>query len=131
MPLANTKYSSTNEELEINQPLLPEDTYNPTIEEDKLLSSVLDRFQQMKSKRVGKDKYWQGYYDRYIAKYFPYSDGRTRVLYTLERSIVELFVSETIGLKSDYELLPIGESDVNKCEIIKEVWEQVKRKELI
>lgn len=129
MPLANTKYSPSNEEVEINKALVPETTYSISDDEGKLLASILLRYSRMKSKRTGKDRFWQGYYDQYISRYIPYTDGRTRVLYPLERSIVELFVAETIGLKSDYELLPVGESDVNKCEVVKEVWEQNRRKE--
>lgn len=60
-------------------------------------------------------------------------DGRTSVNVPIFRALQELFVSEATARKMDREIMPIGMSDIDKSEILKEVvdvdWDKNRREE--
>jgi hypothetical protein len=123
MALAKTTYDSTNEEATFLEPLKPEKGYNPDVSEKKLITNVMKRFNEMKSARTRVDTDWQLWQKIMESKFYPYSDGRTRVNVPLFRAIQEIFVSEATTRKIDREIEPIGLSDLDKAEVMKEVWD--------
>ena len=77
----------------------------------------------MQSARTRIDADWQ-IWERIIeSKFYPYSDGRTRVNVPLFRALQEIFVAEATTRKIDHTIEPVGLSDVDKVEVMKEVWD--------
>jgi hypothetical protein len=97
-------------------------------EESKLLGYVMGRFYKMVSKRTQIDRFWQMYQMQFESLYIPYTDGRTRSNVPLEWAIIELFVSEAQSRKSVPTFEAVGGSDIPKEEVIKRVWESVRKK---
>jgi len=93
------------------------------IDEGKIVTKVIGRFEKMRSKRTMIDRYWQMYQLQFEANYLPYQDGRSRSNVPLEWAIIELFVAEAIAKKSMPTITAIGETDVSKVEVVKRVWD--------
>jgi len=123
MPTAKTTYESTKQEVKPFEQLIPTKTYNPSQEESDIIKGVLWRFNDMKSARSMISKDWMTWQTIIEAKYMPYADGRTRVKVPIFRSLQELFVAEASARKIQKEINPVGMSDVDKVEIMKEVWD--------
>ena len=112
---------STKEQLSELQPKPIAKPSPMTRDEQLKFAYILRRFENMKSTRAWIDKYWNMYRQQFEAKFFPYTDWRSRSNVPLEWAIVELFVAECLSRKSQLTLEPIGESDIEKVEILKRV----------
>lgn len=123
MPLAETTYKPTKEVVELNEPLTPKTDYTPNEEDSKVISSVMKRFTDMRSARKRIDADWPIFQRIIESKFYSYKDGRTSVNVPLFRALQELFVSEATTRRIDKEILPIGFADVDKAEVMSEVWE--------
>lgn len=121
--LAETKYEKTNKTADFLSPLIPQKTYTPWEEEGKILKNVLQRFTDMRSARTRVDQDWQLWQRIAESKFYPYADGRTRVNVPLFRALQEMFVSEATSRRIEKEIQPVGLSDVDKAEVMKEVWD--------
>lgn len=122
--LADTIYEQTTETVDITKPFEPKEVgYVPSEEESSLLTFVLQRFADMKSARSKIDQDWQLWQKIGESKFYPYADGRTRVNVPLLRALKEHFVSEAMSRRIEKNITPVGLSDMDKAEIIKEVWD--------
>lgn len=101
----------------------PDAGYSPDQREQELLKHVLDRFAAMKSARSRIDVDWQLWTKIVESKFYPYADGRARVNVPVARALIELFVAEATARGIQKEILPVGLSDVDKAEIMSEVWD--------
>ncbi len=123
MPLADTKYESTKEEVQMLEPLAPKGDFSISEKDKKTLNDVMNRYQQMRGARTRIDVDWQIWQKIIEGKYYPYSDGRTRVNVPIFRALQELFVAEATARRIDKDIEPVGMSDVDKVEVMKEVWD--------
>lgn len=121
--LADTTYTATNETIDFLEELKPDTDYQPTQEESKIITKVLKRFTDMKSARTRVDTDWQLWIKISESKFYPYADWRTRVNVPLFRALQEMFVSEATTRRIDKTIEPVGLSDVDKAEIMWEVWD--------
>jgi len=121
--LADTQYKQAKKDADFLVPLIPNSSYSPSEKEAKTITNVMTRFTDMKSARTRIDIDWQTWQRIIESKFYPYSDGRTRVNVPLFRAIQEIFVSEATSRRIDKEIKPVGMSDVDKVEVMKEVWE--------
>jgi len=121
--LAETTYEKTNKEEDFLKPLVPDNTYEVSEKDSKTITSIMDRFMSMKSARTRVDTDWQLWIKISESKFYPYADGRTRVNVPLFRALQEMFVSEATTRRIDKDIQPVGLSDVDKAEILKEVWD--------
>lgn len=97
-------------------------------EDKKTFSSIMQRFERMRTARTAIDRDWQIAQAQFEANFIPYSDGRSRSNVPLEWAIVELFVSESLNRDFTEKVSAIGESDVGKVEVMRRVMEYVKSK---
>lgn len=121
--LADIKYKEAKKNADFLVPLVPDNHYAPSVNESKTITNVLTRFSDMRSARTRIDIDWQTWQRIIESKFYPYSDGRTRVNVPLFRAIQEIFVSEATSRRIDKEINPVGMSDVDKVEVMKEVWD--------
>lgn len=121
--LAEITYSKTNENSDFLKPLQPKTDYVVSEKDKKILKNVLDRFNAMGSARSIIDMDWQTWQKILEGKFYPYADWRTRVNVPLARALIELFVSEATSRKIEKDILPIWLSDIDKVEVMKEVWD--------
>ncbi len=121
--LALINYKDTKEDSNFLDPIKPETWYQISEKDKKTLTNVMKRFQDMKSARNRIDIDWKIWQQIIEWKYYPYSDWRTRVNVPVFRALVELFVSEATSRKIDKKIEPLGLSDVDKVEIMNEVWD--------
>ncbi len=101
--------------------------YDLSEDERKAVGDVMQRFDRMRSARVAIDRSWQMATLQYEAQWIPYSDGRARSNVPLEWAIVELFVSEAMARDSKEVISAVGESDVQKAEVMRRVVDWVER----
>lgn len=120
--LAQTTYEPTSQKGEFVK-MEPKTGYAPSERESALLKHVLQRLQDMRSNRSKIDVDWQLWIKIMESKFYPYADGRARVNVPVCRALVELFVAEATARGIQKEILPVGLSDVDKAEIMKEVWD--------
>ncbi len=121
--IAGTTYTYTDEKNPFLQVMNPSPDYTPGVEDAKIINKVMNRFMQMKSARARIDTDWQIWQTISESKFFPYADGRTRVNVPLFRSLQEIFVSEATTRRIDKEIQPVGLSDMDKAEVMSEVWD--------
>lgn len=123
MPIASTTYEPTKLNPPFAEPMKPKMGYRISNEEKKTLEFVLKRFTDMKSARSRIDLDWQTWIRIAESKFYPYADGRTRVNVPLLRALKELFVAEATARRIDKEIEPVGLSDIDKAEVMREAWE--------
>lgn len=123
MPLANTNYKPSKEEISMLEPLKPKGDWQISDKDKKTLADVLKRYSDMRGARSRIDVDWQIWQTLIEAKYYPYADGRTRVKVPIFRSLQELFVAEATARRIDKQIEPVGMSDIDKAEVMKEVWD--------
>lgn len=123
MPLAEKTYSKTDKVADLQVKLTPKWKYNPSEDERKTISYVLGRWNDMKWARSRVDNEWRIYQKIIEWKYYRYSDGRTSVNVPIFRALQELFVAEASSRQIQKEIQPIGMSDVEKTEVLREVWD--------
>lgn len=123
MPIASTTYESTNKTPVFNEPFKPKLGYSISPQDNSVLTYVLRRFNEMKAARSRIDTDWQTWIRISESKFYPYADGRTRVNVPLLRALKELFVAEATTRRIDKQIEPVGFSDIDKAEVMEEVWE--------
>ena len=123
MPLATTTYESTDKDNILSSDLNPKGTFKANSKEQELIAQVLKRFSAMKSARSRIDTDWSTWQKIIESKYYRYPDGRTRVNVPIFRALQELFVSEATTRKIEKEIKPVGLSDIDKVEVMNEVWD--------
>lgn len=123
IPLADTQYTSTKKDADFLKPLKPKAGYQISPEDKTVLTKVMQRFTDMKSARTRVDTDWQTWIKIAESKFYAYADGRTRVNVPLLRALKELFVAEATTRRIDKEIEPVGMSDIDKAEVMKEVWD--------
>lgn len=121
--LAKTDYSGTDKKAEFLEQLVPEKQYEPSDADGKVVSKILQRFTDMRSARKRIDNDWQTWQKIIESKFYPYADGRTRANVPLFRALQEIFVSEALSRRIQRDIRPIGLSDVDKAEVMSEVWD--------
>lgn len=92
-----------------------------TDEEKKTLTTVISRYDRMRSARTIVDNWWYLAQKQFEAQFVPYADGRARSNVPLEWALVELFVAESTSRDSKPIIQAIGESDIQKSEALKRV----------
>lgn len=126
-PLVKTESTKTNLDLIAIDLQLTANPYDLTEEERKVVGEILQRFDRMRSARVAIDRTWQVATLQFESLWIPYSDGRARSNVPLEWAIVELFVSEAMARDSKEKIDAVGESDVQKAEVMRRVCDWVER----
>lgn len=92
-------------------------------DDKKTIDFVMRRYSAMRRKRGRKDRMWPIYQRQFEALYIPYADGRARSNVPLEYAITENFIAEAIQRKTLFDIQATNNSDMEKVEAMKQVWD--------
>jgi len=104
---------------EIQEPVVK--NYKSSEEDEKIIWFIKDRKNKMLQKRTVVDKYWKQFIKQFEAIFVPYTDGRASSNVPLERSIIELFVSEAIKRPTNFNFTGAVWFDYQE-RILEKVW---------
>lgn len=96
--------------------------YQPSPSEKTKLDFVSTRFMQMSNSRQKVDRNWETYQTMIDAIFEPYPDGRSSSVVPLASAIIELYVAETIKLKTDYQFKWDNPSHKSAAKALEYVW---------
>ena len=126
IPFKQSKWEGKEKEIdqdEFLEELKPDTWYNMTVDEKDIFDKIMKRFEAMKWQRKKIDVDWATWEKIAESKWYPYKDWRARSNVPLFRTLQELFVSESNTRRAEHKIEPVGLSDVDKVEILNEVFD--------
>lgn len=97
------------------------DKYSPSAEEEEKVGFVRSRYNRMNDKRRVVDVMWPTFQKQFEALYAPYPDGRSSSNVPLERSIIELFVAESMKRPTKFNVKPVAGFE-KQAKVLDRVW---------
>jgi len=105
--------------------------YKASDSENKIIWYVKTRFSEMKIARQNVDSNWETYQTMIDAIFVPYNDSRSSSVVPLAASLIELYVAETLKLKTQYKFKWEISKYNDAAKALEYVWEYVWRRNKI
>ena len=102
--------------------------YSPSTEDQEKIGHIVTRFSAMKQSRSVVEKNWGIYQKMIDAVLVPYSDWRSSSNVPLSSALIELFVAETLKLKTQFDFKAETSEYKHQARALEHVWDYDWRK---